>query len=392
MSYWTGALTAAAWYFWTAGTFLLAAEILLAAIEVLYPDYQHQPYHTVLLAWMEAIIGVIWNIPAFKSWSYTLKAMIFITNCGMLFIVIALLVQATPKRTAHEVFVEVVNLSGWSSKGVVFFLGLLPGSAALNGFDSAAHMTEEVPNPAKQIPQVMVWNALFSGISGLPAAIIFCFCITDVDSLMAPVGGVTIIQIFADGMNSKALFVIASVIYFVVVTIAGAAAVTTASRVWWALSEHNGLPFHSFFAKVSKTKHWTVPANAIFTIAFLSCLIGLLELGPSFIVGALYSAASVNFYVGYGATIACFLWVKWTKGLPHHSMNLGRLFGNIVGIMSIIWCAFVSVWLLFPYFLPVTGTGMNYTSAVVAVVIFVFSFDYFLRGRREYFIPSPLII
>lgn len=392
LSYWVGALTAAAWYFWTAGTFLLAAEILLAAIETLHPNYKPHPFHAVLLAWMEAIIAVIWNIPAFKSWPHTLKAMIIITNCGILFICISLLVQATPKRTAREVFVDVVNLSGWSSRGVVFFLGLLPGSAAINGFDSAAHMTEEVPNPAKQIPQVMVWNAFLSGLSGLPVAIIFCFCISNVDNLMAPVGGVTIIQIFADSTNSKALFIIASIIYFVVVTVAASAALTTASRVWWALSEHKGMPFHSFFGKVSKTENWTVPANSILVIAFLSCLIVLLELGPSFVISALYSAANVNFYIGYGATIACFLWTKWTKGIPQHYMNLGGIFGNILGVSSVIWCAFVSIWLLFPYFRPVDGKNMNYTLPVVAVVIFVFSFDYFLRGRKQYFIPSPLII
>ncbi|KIW46710.1 uncharacterized protein PV06_02358 [Exophiala oligosperma] len=376
LSFWTGALTSAAWFFWNAGTYLLTAQILLAAVEHLYPEYTAQPWHQVLIAWAQALAS----------------AMIVITNAGIIFIAVSLLVQAHPKQSARSVFVDVVNESGWPSKGVVFFLGLLPGSTAINGFDSAAHMVEEMPDPARQVPQVMVGNAFLSGLSGIPMVIIFCFCITNVDNLLAPVGGVTIIQIFKDSLHNDALFVVSSVIYILVTIVAATACTTTCSRVWWSFSEHNGLPLHSWFAVIHRTKLWAVPVNAIGVIAVLSCLVLLINLGPSFVLAALFSAANICFYVSYIITICCFLYTKWTKGLPAHYLNLGRLFGNAIDITSIIWSVFVSVWLMFPYYLPVNSKNMNYTIAIVAVVVVVFGLDWFIRARRSYFIPSQLLI
>ena len=392
LSYWTGALTSAAWFFWTSGTYLLDAEILLAAIEVLYPNYTTQAWHLVLISWAVTVLSVVWNIPFFKSWPTTLKAMVVVTNAGSLFVAIALLARSHPKQSAHTVFVDIVNESGWSSTSVVFLLGLLPGTTAINGFDSASHMTEEMPDPARQVPQVMVGNALLSGLSGLPMVIIYCFCIVNMDNLVDPVGGMTIIQIFKDSLDSKALFIMSVIIYVVVTTVACVACTTTTSRVWWSFSEHHGLPFSGFFHKIQTTKLYAVPVNAILVVGVLSCIINLLELGPSFVLAALFSAANVSFYLSYFIAIGCHLYTKWSKGLPPHYMNLGGIFGNITGIVSMVWAVFVSACLCIPYYQPILPKEMNYTSAVLGVVGVLFTVDWLVRGKRAYIIPSPLLI
>lgn len=389
VSYWTGALTSAAWFFWNAGTALLTAQILSAAVMATFPNYTAKDWQVLLIAWLQSIISFVWNVPLFKTWPYSLKAMVVISNVGILFIAISLLVRASPKQSARTVFVDVVNESGWGSKGVVFFLGLLPGSTAINGFDSAAHMVEEMPDPARQVPQVMVGNAFLSGISGLVMAIIYCFCITNVDNLFEPVGGVTVVQILHDSLHSEALFLISTIIYVLTTIIAASCCLTTCSRVWWSFSEHNGLPFSSWFSTIDKT--WKVPVNSICVICVLSVLIVLLDLGPSFVLAALFSAANVCFYISYFITICCFLWRRRKTALPKHYLDLGR-FTNIIGVISLVWAVFVSVWLMIPYYLPVTSEGMNYTVAVSAFVIVLFAADWFLRARRSYFIPSPLLI
>lgn len=359
---------------------------------VRHPDYVQEPWHAMLVAWLQAIISVIWNIPLFKTWPYTLKGMVIVTNVGVLYLAISLLVRTSPKQSAHSVFVEVINESGWASSGVVFFLGLLPGTTAINGFDSASHMVEEMPDPARQVPQVMVGNALLSGFLGLPMTIIFCFCIANRDNLLDPVGGVTIIQVFKDSLNSDALFVISSILYVVVTLVAATAVTTTCSRVWWSFSTHHGLPFSSWFSVINTTAHWAVPANAILTIAATSCLVLLLNLGPSFVLAALFSTGNICFYLSYFITIVCFLNKKWQEGLPPHYFNLGGLFGNVICITGAIWSIFASVWLLFPYYLPVTPLLMNYSVVVLAIPIVLFSVDWTLRARKSYIIPSPLII
>ncbi|KAK5069223.1 hypothetical protein LTR51_008770 [Lithohypha guttulata] len=394
LSYSTGILTSAAWFFWNAGTYLLTSQILLAMVMVLYPNrYTTYPaWHVVLLAFAEGLLAILLNIPFFKTLPSMFKCMVVLTNTGILFLAVSLLVRAEPKQTAHSVFVEVVNQSGWPSVGVVFFLGLLPGTTAINGFDSASHLVEEMSDPARQVPQVMIGNALLSGSLGLPMAIIFCFCITHSENLLAPVGGVTIVQLFHDALRSKALFTIASLLYVLVTLAGGVAVTTTVGRVWWSFSTHRGLPFHSWLAKIHKTKYWAVPTNAICASAFFSCLVLLVQLGPSFVLAGIFSTANICFYLSYAITLACFLQKKWTQGLPPHYLDLKGVLGDVLGVVSIIWCLFASVWLMVPYYLPVTPQLMNWSVAILGVVIVLSSVDWFVRARKSYIIPSLLIL
>lgn len=393
LSYWTGILTSAAWFFWNAGTYLLTAQILLAAVMVLYPDYSSYPaWHAVLIAFAQALVAVLWNIPFFKTWPYALKVMVILTNVSILFVAISLLVRTHPKQSAHTVFVEIVNQSGWPSSGVVFFLGLLPGTTAINGFDSASHMVEEMPDPARQVPQIMVGNALLSGFLGLPMTIIFCFCISHPENLLDPVGGVTIIQLFNDSLRSEALFTICSILYVLITVIAATAVTTTCSRVWWSFSTHHGLPFHSWFSKIHTTKLWAVPVNAINAIAILSCLVVLLQLGPSFVLASLFGAANICFYLSYVIALGCFLHRKWSTGLPPHYFDLKGTLGNVLAITSIIWSIFASVWLMFPYYLPVTPQLMNWSVVLIAIVVALFMVDWIVRAKKSYIVPSPLLI
>jgi choline transport protein len=235
LSYWTGVFASAAWFFWTAGTFLLVAQLLLALVMALEPSYVQELWHTVLVSILSALFCLVLNVPAFRALPLLAKVMVIVTNCGTVLAAVALLVRAQPKRSAYEVFVEVKNVSGWSSPGVAFFLSLLPGVTAINGFDSAAHLAEEMDNPARQVPQVMIGNTLLSTIVGLPMAIVFCFCISKPDALLAPVGGQVVIQLFLDSLNSKGLFILIGLMW-VWVTIVAAVGVTVKRLIIPALS------------------------------------------------------------------------------------------------------------------------------------------------------------
>ena len=77
------------------------------------------------------------------------------------FVMIALLVRAHPKQSADFVFVDFVNYTRLELQGRRFSCSgyYSPGLTAVNGFDCAAHMAEEMPNLGRQVPQVMVLSA-----------------------------------------------------------------------------------------------------------------------------------------------------------------------------------------------------------------------------------------
>ncbi|KAL4795361.1 amino acid permease-domain-containing protein [Aspergillus venezuelensis] len=376
LSYRTGALTSAAWFLWTAGTYLLTAQILTAVAMALKPSYTAQQWHILLISWAQALVSALWNIPLFKTWPASLKSMVVITNAGVLFLAVALLVRTSPKQSARELS---------------------------TGFDAVAHMVDEMPDPARQVPQVMVGNALLSGILGLPMTIIFCFCISNRENLLDPVGGVTIIQLFLDSLRSTPLFVLSSLLYIVVTIAAGTAVTTTTSRVLWSFSTHHGLLFSSWFSQFTTTSiprvstFTLVPANAILTVAILSSIVLILTLGPSFVLGSFFGAANICFYISYALTISAFFYAKWcAPQLIADSISrprpftLGRIMSAVSGIISILWCIFASVWLVFPYYPHVTTANMIYAIVIVGIVLVIFGADWAVRAKRVYIMPTAI--
>lgn len=311
--------------------------------------------------------------------------MIGYINIGSLFILIALLVRATPKPTARQVFVDVVNNTGWSSNGLVFFLALLPGLTAINGFDSAAHMADELPHPAKQVPQVMIGLVLLCGFAALPMVIALLFSVTKPENLLT--ASQPIFQLFLDSMRSMPLTIIACLIYLGLFLFACGSITTTLSRVWWAFARSGALPCGQWQGRVADDS--VLPVNAIMVVTAIQVLIGLLIFGPTYVLYGLVGSAAICFFISYTIPIVCFL-IRGRRGLPKNRyLNLGRL-GPVLNVVSVAWASLVSVFLCFPTYYPVTTSSMNYASAVVAVGIALFGVVWVGHARKHYVVPTVL--
>lgn len=374
-----------AWTFWTSATLLFAAQLLFAFLTVVGTTFTQEPYQVYLVYVAFAVYALIINTSGYKLMPLLAKIMIAYVNLGAIFVLVALLARATPKPSARDVFLDVVNETGWSSNGFVFFLALLPGCTALNGFDSAAHMADELPHPAKQVPQVMVGLVLLCGFAGLPMVIGFLFSITMPQNLLT--AAQPIFQLFVDSMRSFSLTVIGCLIYLGLFLFATGSITTTLSRVWWAFSRTGALPLADWQGHISE--RFAVPVNAIVVVTVLQVLIGLLILGPTTVLYGLTGAAAICFFISYIIPIVCLL-VRGRHNLPKDRyFNLGR-FGPIINAIAVAWGSLISVCLCFPVYLPVTGTTMNYASAVTAVGLLLFSLLWLLHAHKHYKVPTEL--
>jgi choline transport protein len=377
-----------AWLFWTAGTLLFAAQLVFAFVEVCDASFVATIYQDFLLYVAFAIFACFMNIFGFKAMPTLSKFMIGYINIGSLFVLIALLVRAHPKPTAQSVFVDVVDETGWDSKGLVFFLGLLPGITAINGFDCAAHMADELPNPARQVPQVMIGTVLLCGFAGLPMVIALLFSVVNADNLLAPVGGQAIFQLFVDSMDSFPLTVIACLIYLGLFAFASVSITTTLSRCWWSFARSGAIPGSQWQGHLSS--HFSLPVNSIIVVVILEVLLGLLIFGPSTVLSGVIGSAAICFFLSYSIPILCFL-IKGRDTVPSKRyFNLGA-FGPWVNGISVLWALLASVFLCFPTYVPVTALTMNYASAVVGVGVVVWAANWVLFARKTYQIPQPLV-
>lgn len=388
-SYIVGWLTSAGYWFWTAASLLITSQLVWALVQICDSTFIVHPWHYYLGYFAVGLVSLAFNVPLFRWYPKLLKGFVVYINTGAIFIVIVLLVRAHPKQGAAYVFKEIVNLTGWSSNGVVFFLGLLPGLTAVNGFDCAAHMAEEVPDPRRQVPQVMLLSAIMSAISGFPMILVYMFSITNPEKLLTPVGGQPIAQLLYDSLDSLPLTVISLVVFILAFVTASITMLTTWSRVWWTLAREGGAPFAEFLGRTKGESK--LPVNAIM-FAFVACmLIGLLELGSATALNAVLSGAVLCIFASYAVPIFFLLLSKRRDFVPKHLFDLGSLMGTVMNVMSLSWICFVFVWLCFPLYVPVTLSTMNWAVVVFFGVLALSGINWVAFSRRNFQAPTAYI-
>ncbi|WEJ92846.1 hypothetical protein PSN45_000304 [Yamadazyma tenuis] len=358
------------------------------------------------------VVGSCINAVAVAALPFITHMLVGIINSTTVFILVALLVKSSPKQSASFVFSTFINETGWSSDGLVFFLGLLPSIASVTLYDGACHMTDEIDKPEVHIPWVMVLSNTSSAILGLVAAIIYMFCTKNVDTLSSPIGGQPIVQLMMDAFESNALTTVGVVALIMSFVGSSFTYYTTTSRLFWSFARSNGLPFGDIFAAVNSTLK--VPVNAVGLVTALCLILGLIILGSSSALTAVLGSSMVCINLSYIFPIGALLWrsgfsrnirTRYADGPDVLSMmvvdpktalpyfHLGK-FGVVLNVASVVWVCFIMVWLNFPTVHPVQSGTMNYAcvvlgSTAVVGVIFWFAarkkYDHDVNGKHRIF-------
>jgi len=110
--------------------------------------------------------------------------------------------------------------------------------------------------------------------------------------------------------------------------------------------------------------------------------LGAIQIGSLTALNAILGGAVVLGTVSYSLTLGCSLY-RGRDYLPAQRwLNLHR-FGNPIACVALVWCLFISVWLCFPLYLPVTPAYMNWASVVVAGVLVAATAYWFVRPARH---------
>lgn len=403
LSFTVGVLSCAGWIFACFSVAYTTSMFILTLAQIYNPDYSPQTWHYYVIYLTIIVSCYLYNVFCFSTYSYVNYFLVFVINAGTLFIVVALLVRADHKRSAHYVFADFVNETGWSSNGVTFFLGLLPSIATVTFFDNAPHMTDEIPEPEKNVPQVMVISNTLSAVIAFLSAIVYMFCVINEEHMTDPIGGQPFIQLMLDAFRSKALTTIGTLI--LIVTFYGSlfGYVCSSSRLFLAFSKRKGLPFgDTFFDKIDPK--FKTPHNALLLVTIISLIIGLIIFGPTTALSAFLGSSNVCIYLSYVFPIACNLWYTKFAISPHerfseHSsrsenvclnsktrlpyFNLGRS-GMFLNVISVVWTCFIMVWLDFPTSYPVDKNTMNYACVILGLTCFIALILWFGYARKNY--------
>ncbi|KAK6457827.1 amino acid/polyamine transporter I [Scheffersomyces xylosifermentans] len=401
MSFTAGILSCAGWVFACVSSTYVASMFVVSLAQMYNPDYVPKTWHYYLVYAAVVLSGHLLNVFLVVALPLMTDFLIAIINFATLFVIITLLVKSDPKRTGVFVFKNITNETGWSSDGVVFFLGLLPSIASVCLFDGPAHMTDEIEKPERNIPLVMVISNSVSVIVALFAAIVYMFCIVNVDNLSAPLGGMPIVQLMYDSFNSKALTTVGVLCF--IFTFIGSSYLyyCSTSRLIWSFAKSNGLPFGQYFGQISnKLKS---PVWALTFVDGISIILGTMIMGSTTALNAVLGSAMVCVNLSYVPPIACLLYnsrfsfspfvrfhatgdaapavLNESKGLPYFS--LGKL-GMPLNTIAVVWICFIMVWLNFPIYYPVTTDSMNYACVVLGCTLVFAIITWFAYSRKHF--------
>ncbi|KAI8381066.1 amino acid permease-domain-containing protein [Radiomyces spectabilis] len=353
------------------------AGFLTSAVSLTHPEFQSNAYIDY---------GVFIGILVLHGWMNTLpvRSIGFINNLsvwwhimGIMFIVIVGLVLTPNKPSASFALGHFYNGTGFETNGYAWLLGLLQAQFTLNGYDSAAHVSEETRSAQRGSPLGIVLAIGISAVAGTVLMMACAFMIQDFDrQILHSHYSMTITQVFLDGTGTAwtmwFLVIILVAMYF-----AGAAVIVGSSRQTYAFARDGAMPFSSWLVKLTPAK---VPANSVWFNIIFSAILGIpymfSDVAYETIVSINTIAANLSYFIP--------IWLRITmarKRFQKGPYNMGA-FSIPCGIIACMWIAFTSVLFILPTQYPVTANNMNFAIVPFAAVIGIASLVYVFSGRK----------
>ncbi|KAF5385554.1 hypothetical protein D9757_006745 [Collybiopsis confluens] len=305
-------------------------------------------------------------------------------NIAIFLTVIIALPVTTPKELVNKAsyaFGHFENVSGWNN-GFAFFLSFLAPAWTVAGFDTSVHISEEAKNAPRAVPFAIMCATILSSILGWIINIVLAFHIgNDLESVIGNPIGQPMATIFANSVGPKGTVVIWC---FMVILLFMTAMdyLIAGSRQVFAFSRDSGLPFSGLLYRINSRTG--TPVHAVFFLAFLSLLLGLISFAGPVAITAVFTMSVVCQYIGF-VTPIILRFVGGTRFVPG-PFSLGILSGPVAFIAS-AYMIFMIVVFLFPAAPTPDSQDMNYTVVVVGGTIMLSLGYYFfpVYGGRHWF-------
>ncbi|KAH7028897.1 amino acid/polyamine transporter I [Microdochium trichocladiopsis] len=394
LSFYTGWISLLGWVALTASAPFGAANIIQGVVVLNYEDYVPQTWHWYLIYVAVTLIAFGLNIfggrvlPVLENLIMALHVIFFFM------ILIATLVLARGNyQPAEFVFTQFSNGTGWDSDFVAWGIGMVTSAYIMIGYDSAAHMAEEMPDPRRGVPRAMIGSIIVNGIMGFAIVIAVLFSIQDFDAALSARTGFPIIEIFRQltgGSNLAAASAMSCTIA-VSAALATVGLVASTSRTLWSFARDGAPAFSGKIARISRRTH--VPFNAVAVVIVAVLLLGALNVASTAGFSAVLSITVVGLSLSYLVPIVAMLYrrLRTPDMLAWGPWRMNPVVGVAVNVASIVYVLFLTALLVLPTTVPVVAANMNYASLILGGVVILVSVDWVLRARKSFKGPVALV-
>ncbi|KAI9711024.1 MAG: hypothetical protein M1820_002462 [Bogoriella megaspora] len=365
----------------------IMSNFILGMANLSFPSYTIERWHTVLVAYLLAVINVFVNLSGPGLLNRISRVNLFVNIAAFLIIVTVILVCNDHKQSPSFVFTDFQNYTGFNP-AYTAIIGILQSCFGMCCYDAPSKMTEEMLQPRKHAPQAIVLSVWMGSITGFIFLIAVCFCIGDIETTATSSTGVPILQIFYDSTRSvPGACVLASLIVFTFLVCA-MMLLAEGSRAVFAFARDQGLPFSGTLSKVhGKTK---VPVYALVTAAVAQMALNSIYFGTITGFNTVISIATEGFYVSYALPLVSLLLSRCTSSRPplDGPYSLGR-WGLPLNLIGFVFLLFSTITFNFPSLAPVTSENMNYTSAAIGLIMLIAAVTWITTGRKNF--TGPMV-
>ncbi|KAL1613221.1 hypothetical protein SLS60_001453 [Paraconiothyrium brasiliense] len=256
----------------------------------------------------------------------------------------------------------------------------------MQGFDGVMHMSDEVKKTRVRVPRSMIFSVVLNAI--MQFAFMTTVLFTIGDPAVVAADSLPIIQVYYQATGSKPATNLFVVVICIIIFVSFFNIFASVSRLIWAFSRDNGLPFSRTFAKVHPTLK--MPLNALILLGACLCILALINIGSTTAFNAFISLPALGGYISYFIPILFIfmrrLSTKHPTPIPWGPFRLGKL-GPFVNFGAMVYILFVLCWLPLPSFRPVDGETMNYAGPIAGFVILFAVGDWCVSGRKRFKVP-----
>jgi choline transport protein len=382
LSYSTGWISVTGWLFLVGTGGTLGSGIVLSIASLLYLDYLPSPIQTYTIYTLITLMALATNLWLTHLLPSLTRIAFIWSLVGILTLSLISLLTTPSYSSPSEIFLGFQNATGWSD-GFAWLLGLLQGALALTGYDTVAHMCEEIHKPSYHGPVVMMCAVTLGCGTGLLFLLSLLFSATDIPAVItAPEG--PLLRILLQATGSVRISVALQVFPLGCLLFATTGIMTTASRMVFAFSRDGGLPFSTVFSRSTQG----VPVPALLLTAVVVEIVGLLYFLSEKVLEALVSAAVVSLSISYALPVMVNMLCRRRKRLEEGVFVVPGVWGWGVNIVGAGFVAFTVALFLLPTRWPVTTGNMNYACVGLMGIALVSWVDWVARGRRKYVGPK----
>ncbi|KAJ5156423.1 hypothetical protein N7492_009226 [Penicillium capsulatum] len=375
------------------GTMIQGAAIMGNA------HYPALPWQGTLIVWLALCFALVVNVAGGKLLP-RMEAIILVVHILGFFGIVIPLTYMADHRDSHFVFLDFENNGKFATQGLSWFVGMTNCAFAFGGGDAAVHMSEEVANAARVIPNAMMLTVGINGCLGFGMIIAVLFCVGDLEKALNSPTGYPFMEMFYQATNSVPGTLAMTSIMLIIYTCSLMGLLAAASRQFWSFSRDRGVPGWRWWSQISPSRQ--VPINAIILTVIVSTLLALINIGSSVALSDILSMAVTGVYLSY-LMVAVLLLIRRLRGEVTHSndaeddvvnvpgaklvwgpFHCPGIWGVLVNTYAVMYLSIVVFFSVWPSKMNPKYDEMNYAVVGVGSVFILSVVYYFVRARHIY--------